>query len=69
MMIKIEDAIKSESEYMQLFGAEKESFAAGARWAWRVFSDTQMVKKYNQMEKLLDEAVLENESLRQRKQP
>lgn len=27
------DIINSQSEYMQLFGAEKESFAAGARWA------------------------------------
>lgn len=28
-----EEIIKSQAEYMQLFGSEKESFAAGARWA------------------------------------
>lgn len=28
-----EEIIISQADYMQLFGAEKESFAAGARWA------------------------------------
>lgn len=28
-----EEIIESQSKYMQLYGAEKESFAAGARWA------------------------------------
>lgn len=28
-----EEIITSQADYMQLFGSEKESFAAGARWA------------------------------------
>lgn len=28
-----EELIKSQAEYMQLFGSEKESFSAGVRWA------------------------------------